>query len=96
MKTADVVLKNANVITMDAARPTAEAVVISGENIILVGGNTDTKAAVGAGTKIVDCGGRTVIPGFNDADFPSLFRYGLFRAEIATGTAAVAKVRENQ
>jgi len=63
----NVILKNANIITMDAAQPSAEAVAISGEEIILVGENTDAETAVGAGTRIIDCGGRTVMPGFNDA-----------------------------
>jgi predicted amidohydrolase YtcJ len=63
----DVILKNASIITMDAGRPAAEAVAISGEKIILVGENTDAETAVRAGTRIIDCGGRTVVPGFNDA-----------------------------
>ncbi len=64
---SDVILKNANIITMDAGQPSAEAVVISQNKIILVGSNTDVETATGAGTRIIDCGGRTVVPGFNDA-----------------------------
>lgn len=67
MRTADVILKNANVITMDAGLPLAEAVAISGDKIGLVGGNIDMEAAIGVGTRVIDCGGKTVVPGFNDA-----------------------------
>ena len=64
---ADVILKNANVITMDAARPAAEAVAISGDKIALAGANADAEITTRAGTRIIDCGGRTVVPGCNDA-----------------------------
>jgi predicted amidohydrolase YtcJ len=67
MKTADIILKSANVITMDTAQPSAEAVAISGEKIDLVGGYGDVERGVGTGTKIIDCAGRTLVPGFNDA-----------------------------
>ena len=67
MKTSDIILKNANVITMDAGQPSAEAVAVSVEKIILVGENTEVERAIGPGTRIIDCGGRTVVPGFNDA-----------------------------
>ncbi len=63
----DIILKNANIITMDPARPLAEAVAISGDRIALVGMNTDVDMTGVSGTKIIDGGGRTVVPGFNDA-----------------------------
>ena len=63
----DVILKNANVITMDAARPHAELVAISDDSIFFVGSNTDLERLTGRATKVIDCAGRTVVPGFNDA-----------------------------
>lgn len=67
MPTADIVLKNANVITMDAGQPSAELVAVSGDSIFMVGSNTDLDTVSGAKTKIIDGQGRTVVPGFNDA-----------------------------
>jgi predicted amidohydrolase YtcJ len=67
MTTADLILKNADVITLDAWQPRGKAVVIEGDKISLVGGNTDAVAVTRAGTRVIDCGGRTVVPGFNDA-----------------------------
>ena len=67
MTAADLVLKNANVITMDAGQPTAEVVAITGDRILLVTGNDELDSVVGARTKVIDCQGRTVLPGFNDA-----------------------------
>jgi len=67
MSTADLVLKNANVITMDPRQPTAELVAIKGNQILLVASNEELEQVTGAKTKIIDCQGKTVVPGFNDA-----------------------------
>jgi predicted amidohydrolase YtcJ len=64
---ADIVLKNANVITMDARQPVAELLAITGDKISFVGGNKDLDSITGAKTKVIDCHGKTVVPGFNDA-----------------------------
>ena len=65
--TANLVLKNANVITIDPAQPTAELVAIKGDKILLVAGKEGLESVKGAKTKIIDCQGKTVVPGFNDA-----------------------------
>jgi len=64
---ADLILKNANVITLDPAQPTAKLVAIRGGKIWLVGDNEVLESARGAKTKVIDCQGKTVVPGFNDA-----------------------------
>lgn len=63
----DIILKNANVITMNAACPRAELVAISEDSIFFVGSNEEEARLTGHSTKIIDCAGKTVIPGFNDA-----------------------------
>ena len=67
MPSFDIILKNANVITMDAGQPSAELVAIKGDKIALVAGNDALDAVSGAKTRVIDCAGRTVVPGFNDA-----------------------------
>lgn len=67
MPAADIILKNANVITMDAQPPAAGLVVITGDKISLVAGNDELESVAGAKTRIIDCQGKTVAPGFNDA-----------------------------
>lgn len=65
---ADLVIINGKVLTIDKERPTAEAIAIKGENIIAVGTTSELSALVEKGsTKVIDAGGRLVIPGFNDA-----------------------------
>jgi predicted amidohydrolase YtcJ len=64
---ADLVFKNARVITMDRARPTAELVAVKGDRIRLVAGNDELGRVIGARTRVVDCQGKCLVPGFNDA-----------------------------
>ncbi len=67
LMSADIILKNARVITMDATRPAAGTVAIEGDSITFVGEGGEAETRAGAGTRVIDCGGRTVAPGFNDA-----------------------------
>ena len=67
MPAADLILKNAKVITMDPGQPAAELVAIKGDRISLVAGNEELASVKGAGTRIIDCQGKTVVPGFDDA-----------------------------
>ena len=67
MPIADLILKNARVITMDPAQPAAEMVAIMGDRILLVSGNDSVESVRGAGTRVIDCAGKTIVPGFNDA-----------------------------
>jgi len=64
---ADLVLKNGTVHTLDARRPAAHALAISGNRIQLVGSDAEVAVAVGPDTRVVDLAGRTVIPGFRES-----------------------------
>jgi len=64
---ADLVVMNANVVTIDGGNPRAEAVAVIGEEIIAVTSNGAIQAYIGEATEVIDAGGRLVIPGFNDA-----------------------------
>lgn len=63
---AQSVLLNADIHTMDPTEPRASAVAIAGEVITAVGDSEELRAA-NPGARIVDLGGRVVIPGFVDA-----------------------------
>ncbi|MBA7703946.1 Adenine deaminase [subsurface metagenome] len=67
MPVADLILKNANVITVDPAQPNAELVVVRGDRVLLVAGNEELDSVRGAKTRVIDCQGKTLVPGFNDA-----------------------------
>jgi predicted amidohydrolase YtcJ len=63
----DLLIINANVHTMDAQRPLAEAAAILGNRIAAVGATTEIKALAGSRTRIIDARGQLVLPGFNDS-----------------------------
>src|ERR1041384_5719319 len=65
--TADLVIVNARVRTMDEKQPVAEAVAVYGNHILAVGSTAEIRKLAGARTRVVDAGGRLVLPGFNDA-----------------------------
>jgi len=62
----DLILRNGQVITIDPRQPAAEAVAIAGDRILAVGSNADIDALAVAGTRKIDLGGSTVVPGFID------------------------------
>jgi len=65
---ADLVIINGKVLTIDKDNPYAEAIAIKGESIIAVGSTASILKMIDKeSTKVIDAGGRLVIPGFNDA-----------------------------
>ena len=47
--------------------PAAQAVAVLGDRIVAVGSNADVDSWRGAQTRVVDAGGKLLLPGFNDA-----------------------------
>ena len=60
-------LVNARVFTGVEARPWAGALATSGERIAAVGTTSEIRKLAGQSTRVIDLGGRLVVPGFNDA-----------------------------
>src|SRR4030042_495016 len=64
---ADLVLINGKIITVDENDSIAEAVAVKGQRIIAVGTTAGIKKMIGRGTQIVNLKGLTVTPGLIDA-----------------------------
>jgi predicted amidohydrolase YtcJ len=64
---ADLIVTNARLYTVDKQQPRAEAVAVLGERIVAVGSASAIDAWRGPGTRVIDAGGKLVLPGFNDA-----------------------------
>jgi predicted amidohydrolase YtcJ len=64
---AELIITNAKVYTVDKNLPHAEAVAIIGDRIVAVGAAADIDQWRGASTKVIDAGGKLLLPGFNDA-----------------------------
>lgn len=62
--TASLIITGGRLLTMDPARPRAEAVAVAGNRILRVGSHADVMAEKGAGTRVVDAAGGSIIPGF--------------------------------
>ena len=65
--TADLVLKNGTVYTMDQGRPKAQAVAIIGNQIAVVGTDGDVEPYIGPETRVIDLNGQTVVPGLKES-----------------------------
>lgn len=63
----DLILHHGKVLTVNADFAIAEALAVKGDRILAVGTNADILKLAGPGTKQVDAGGRTVIPGLIDS-----------------------------
>ncbi len=64
---ADVIVRNAKVITVDGGSRIAEAVAIRGDRIAVVGTNAEADALAGPATKSIDAKGRSLLPGLYDS-----------------------------
>ena len=63
---ADLIYTNAKVVTVDPGRPRAEAVAVAGDKVLAVGSAAEMAALAGPGTRVIDLGGKTLVPGFYD------------------------------
>jgi predicted amidohydrolase YtcJ len=66
---ADLVLKNANIYTVDEHNPHAQAVAVRGERIVFTGSDADVQKYTGPNTRVLDLKGATVLPGLTDSHY---------------------------
>jgi predicted amidohydrolase YtcJ len=71
---ADLIYYGGDILTMNDAAPMAEAVAVKGGRILAVGARDEVLELQGSGTKLVDLGGKTLLPGFFD---PHSHVYGI-------------------
>ena len=61
------ILINARVLTMDPLQTSAQAVAVGGNTITAAGSSSAIAALAGPATRTIDCGGKTLMPGFVDS-----------------------------
>lgn len=81
------VVRNARVYTVDGQQPWAEAVAIQGDRIVWVGGDAAAQSYTGPNTKVINAGGRLVLPGFIDSHFHVLLGGNLDVLRIENGNS---------
>ncbi|HXP17951.1 MAG TPA: amidohydrolase [Terriglobales bacterium] len=63
---ADTVIVNARIFTVNARQPWAEALAIHGDRILAVGSAQEIAAYRATSARVIDAGGRLILPGFTD------------------------------
>ncbi len=95
---ADLVLRNGRIWTVDDAKPSAEAVAVSGDRIVFVGADRDVDAHIGPATRLIDLDGARVTPGFydNHVHFEGTGRllYGLNLLDVADAAGFAGRIRD--
>ena len=97
-RTADLLLLNAHIVTMDRTQPTAQAMAIQEDRIVWVGRNVEAQRLYSGTSRIIDLRGATVLPGIIDAHThlislgESLLRLNL--KDVATEEEVVERVKQ--
>ena len=87
----DLVVVNAKVLTADPANTQAEAVAISGNSFAAVGTSAEIRKMAGPRTRIIDAGGRTVVPGLIESHVHAT---GAARGELAQPFVQLHSIQE--
>src|SRR5579883_3385398 len=66
-RAATLVLLNGKIWTENPRQPQAQAIAIDGNQILALGSTADMRKLAGPDCKVIDLGGRRVVPGFNDS-----------------------------
>jgi predicted amidohydrolase YtcJ len=94
MQKADLILKNASVFTLNARQPHAKALAVRGNEIVAVGTDEEVGVTAGPNTRLIDLGGKLVLPGFNDCH--THFVGAALRAATTFDLYGVATITEVQ
>jgi predicted amidohydrolase YtcJ len=62
----DTIVLHGKVYTLNVKQPWAQAIAVQGGKIVAVGSDDEIEKLRGSGTKVIDAGGRLVLPGFTD------------------------------
>jgi len=93
---ADLILHNANVLPLDTAlAERAQALAVAGGLILAVGSEAQAARHKTAETQLVDCQGRTLLPGFIDAHC-HLLAYAAALLSVDCSPSAVASIGDIQ
>ncbi|MEH0542079.1 amidohydrolase [Streptomyces sp. B21-105] len=89
------VLTGGQVLTVDGDFTVTEGVAVRGRDIVAVGSDVEMRALAGPGTRLVELGGRTVLPGINDSHLHGA-AYGMTKPPFAldVGHPAVGSIAD--
>jgi predicted amidohydrolase YtcJ len=93
MAPAELVIRNARIITVDQKFSIAQAIAISGDKIVAVDDNRRIGKFIGKETRVIDAKGKTVMPGLYDSHVHS------YKASVSTlngGAPYITSIAEAQ
>jgi predicted amidohydrolase YtcJ len=91
---ADAIVIHAKVYTVNQKQPWAEALAIHGDKILAVGSNSEIEAYRARSTKVIDAGGRLVLPGFEDCHIHFMDgSLGLVQVDL-NGASSVGEIQK--
>jgi predicted amidohydrolase YtcJ len=91
----NMIILNADVVTLDPRQPKAEAIAIHDGKIVAVGTNKKILKHKSENTTTIDCKQKTVVPGLVDSHVHML-EYGFFLQELnLRNTRSIKEMREN-
>src|SRR5881296_2261366 len=98
-QTADTVLLNGKILTVDPQSSIQEAIAIREGKILAVGKTAEVRRFAGPRTRLIDLQGRTVIPGLIDSHLHAIRAALSFSTEVnwigaSSITEAVGRIRE--
>src|SRR4051812_22184291 len=88
---ADLVVVNANVLTLDASNTVARALAVSDGKLVAVGSEADVKKLVGPKTVTIDAGGKTLLPGLYDCHVHPI---GVVTTQLADPPPVIRSLKE--
>lgn len=97
--TADLVLLNGKIVTVDPDETLAEAVAVKFNKILMVGSNEEVKSLIGKKTQVINLKGRTVVPGLIDthghlASSGLSHVRGVIDSSLESGVKSIADIQE--
>jgi hypothetical protein len=94
MPHASIVLRNARIYTLDTSLPWADALAIDGDRIAWVGRDFAADDWIGPDTRVIEAGGRLVLPGLVDSHFHLLGGARSLRDAALGDAASVEQVQQ--
>jgi hypothetical protein len=91
MLSAELILRGGRIATMDARSSIRDAVAIGGGRILAVGSNDEIVGLAGSGTRVIELGGRMVIPGLHDSHIHTM---GGATDELAVSLAGARSIAD--
>lgn len=73
MAATDLVLLNGKIFTADRNQPKVQALAVQDGKVLKVGSNAQIKTLIEPGTKVIDLGGKTLMPGLIDSHSHAIF-----------------------